>query len=149
MDRDRTRPGPADAVSFEARLRSSRVAVFILIPVLLITSVTILRASGITTRPVFALTGAAKDLPPAELASAAADAFELATTVGGSGYTFEVIQHGTMVQKDGGPALEDPDPADPAKTVESSSQPVGTYIERGSVTADCPASRILDNSCPG
>jgi hypothetical protein len=136
MDRDRTRPGPADAVSFEARLRSSRVAVFILIPVLLITSVTLLRASGITTRPVLALTGAARDLSPGELASAAADAFELATVVGGTGYTFEVVQHGTMVQKEGGPSLEAPDPSDPAETVESSTQPVGTYLERGVVTPD-------------
>jgi hypothetical protein len=136
MDRGRTRPETEDSISFEVRFRSSQALVLVLIPVLLVASVAVLRASGLTTRPVLAVTGAAKDLPPAELASAAADALELATTVGGSGYTFEVIQHGTMVQKDGGPALEGPDPADPAKTVEVGSQPIGTYIERGSVTAD-------------
>lgn len=135
MDRYRARP-EADAITFEASRGSKRLAVLILVPILLVASIAVLRASGVTTRPSIFLTGAAKDMAPAELASTAADAFELATAVGGPGYTFEVVQHATLVARSEGPPIDDPDPASPEKAAETGSQVAGSYIERGTATPD-------------
>lgn len=134
MDRDRTRPEPGAATAFHERLQPGRVLVVALIPILLLASVAFVRASGITSRPRLVLAGAVANLTPAELAATAADALDLATAAGGPGYTFEIVQHGTVVAKADGPPIEVQDPADPAKSVTVDSHVVGTYLERGTVT---------------
>lgn len=129
------RDGPQfAAANFSGRLAGGRVMVALLVPILLVTSVALVRASGLTSRPRVALPGAAANMTPAELVVAAADAFELATATGGAGYTFEISQTGTLVAKPGGPLIEGPDPDDPGSTVETTSQVVGTYLERGTET---------------
>jgi hypothetical protein len=126
----------APAAAFHARIQpGGRILVIALIPIVLLASVAMARASGVTTRPRLALTTAVgAELTPTDLPAAAADALEVATTLDGTGYTFEIVQHGTIVAKPDGPAIEAPDPTDPAKTVEAESAMVGTYLERGTVT---------------
>jgi hypothetical protein len=127
-----TRRPEAPAASFNERLPSSRILVGVLIPVLLISAVVVARgnASRIANQ-VRAVTGAVTSMTPAELAATAADALEQAVGAGGSGITFEIIQHSTMVASDGGEKLEVPDPTDPRKTIEVDSVPMATYVERG------------------
>lgn len=134
MDRDRTRPETGAAAVFHERLQPGRILVIALVPILLLASVAFVRASGITAPSRLLLAGSVANLTPQELAAAAADLLESATATGGAGYTFEIVQHGTIVAKSDGPPLEIEDPDDPTTTRTVASHLVGTYLERGSVT---------------
>lgn len=125
--------GPAAV--FSDRLSGGRLLIIVLVPILLVASVALVRASGLTTRPTALLSaGAAANLSPSELAAGAADALNLATAVAGTGYTFEIVQHATVTARPDGEPLEIEDPADPTKTITVESVRAGTYLERGAVT---------------
>jgi hypothetical protein len=124
----------ADA-SFSGRLGAGRLLVTILIPVLMLASITFVRASGITSPSRTVLAAAVGSLTPREIREAAADALEKAVATGGAGYTFEIVQHATIAAKPGGPLIEIPDPLDRHKSLgEAATYALGTYLERGVVT---------------
>jgi hypothetical protein len=77
------------------------------------------------TRTSLAPTAGAPDAPPAELTAAAADVLEAATSPGGSGLTFEIVQRSAMHARDG-ETLAD----------KTTRHDLGTYLESGVVTPD-------------
>ena len=80
------------------------------------------------------LTAGAQDATPEQLTTVAADALDDAVT-SGTGFTFEIVQHSTIVARPGGPLVEIPDPIDRTKTLgEAPTYALGTYLERGFVT---------------
>jgi hypothetical protein len=107
-----------------------------LVPALLLGSVMVLRANGLTTRPPARLNAAATaSMSPASLTEAAATALEQATAAGAPGYTFDIVQHATLAAHPGGPLIEVPDPLDRTKSLgDAASYALGTYLERGSAT---------------
>jgi hypothetical protein len=89
--------------------------------------------------PPFATALAAPQLPGTGLdqLAVAADALAAAMATGGTGLTFEVVQHDSVHAKPGGPLIGVRDSADPAKVVaEVDEVAVNTVITRGAVTAD-------------
>jgi hypothetical protein len=74
-------------------------------------------APAIITVSVADITGGAPAGTPVELTAAAADLLEATTRAGGTGYRFEIVQRSTLVAREGGPLLDIPDPADPAKSL--------------------------------
>jgi len=77
------------------------------------------------------------DLPAAARLSLAADEVAVALGVGGSGFTFTVIERSTLQAKPGGPKVEIPDPIDRYKSLGFADQYyVGAVIADGSATPD-------------
>jgi hypothetical protein len=112
-------------------LHGSRVLVVALVPILLIATVTLVRASGLTSHlPAFLASGAER-LAPADLQARAAETLELATASEGNGVSFEIVQHSKLIARSDGPLLEVADPADPQKIISVPSVALGTYLERG------------------
>jgi hypothetical protein len=126
----RVRP-ETERVVFRRRLQGARPIVLVLVPLLLLATVALVRASGLPARPLSLLTAGAERLAPAELQTRAADALEQATGATGTGYSFEIVQRSTLVARPDRPPLEAPDPADPQKLVSVPSVALGTYLERG------------------
>jgi hypothetical protein len=107
--------------------------------VLLLTAAAILVArSGTNLDPY--LTGGLVDpavaaLSPSQLKSAAADKLEAATSKGGSGYAFEIVQTSTIAARPGGPLVDIPDPANGRVIIgQASEYPYYTLLEHGVVT---------------
>ena len=123
---ERTRPTSSGA-SFTARLASPRTLAIIAVPLLALGLVSVARAALAPAPPA----GIAAALPPAELTEIAADTLTQATAKGGTGYTFEIVQHATIAARAGGTPVEIGDPTDPARTVLVPSVAGGTYLERG------------------
>lgn len=74
---------------------------------------------------------------PDALRLAAADSFEAAIGVGGSGISFEVVQVNTLRARPDGPRIEIREPADPQKvTAIVDEYQLGIVLSRGGVTAD-------------
>ena len=136
MGRGQTRPEPGATISFDARINAGRVLVAVLIPALVLASVTVGRAALLANRPATSMTGAARDMTPAELTAAAADALELATAADGTGVSFDVVQQATLVERAGGATIDDPDPIDPGVPAATGSQIIGSYLERGVLSPD-------------
>jgi hypothetical protein len=78
---------------------------------------------GARTSP--APTAGAPDAPPAELTAAAADVLEAVTAPGGTGVTFEIVQHSVIHAREG-ETLAD----------KSTSHELGTYLESGFLVPD-------------
>lgn len=134
MTTDRIRFG-APGARYEGRLPGSRTLVLLLVPILLLASVALTRASGLTTRPAAVLApGAAATMAPEALTASAADLLEQATRKGGTGVTFAVVQRSRIEARPDGEPLELPDATDPTKHVVVEAIPAGTYLERGVVT---------------
>lgn len=109
MDSQHLRP-ESDSAVFHERLRGTRLIVALLVPVLLLATVALVRASGLVTGPTRVGLIGAQSLDPADLTAAAADSLEDTTKAGGSGYRFQIVQTSTMVAKPDGPRIEVPDP---------------------------------------
>jgi len=109
LDSQYLRP-ETDGAVFHERLRGTRLIVALLVPVLLLATVALVRASGVVTGPTAVGLIGAQSLDPADLTAAAADRLEDTTKAGGTGYRFQIVQTSTMVAKADGPRIEVPDP---------------------------------------
>jgi hypothetical protein len=82
--------------------------------------VALVLVAGLSSRlaspiPIAQAAAPALEGTPDEQLTVAADKIAAATAKGGSGFTFTVVSRSTLYQKEGGPLIEVPDPADPYK----------------------------------
>jgi hypothetical protein len=135
MDR---RPAKSTSVArFAEHLPARSILPAVLIPVLLLGGVVLARWYVTPQRVAVLAAGGPADMDPADLADAAATALEQATSFGGGGYRFEIIQTSTMVAKPDGPKIPVPDPSDPHKTLrQADSYYLNALLESGVVRSD-------------
>jgi hypothetical protein len=111
--------------------RASEVAVLLIVVAILAFVVFIRNGLG-RAADLQATMGAS----PVELTANAADKLAATTAKDGRGYTFEIVQRSTMVQRPGGPPIE-VDPKDTRQGPEFAQRyPLATYLESGFVTPD-------------
>src|SRR5690348_5911493 len=92
-----------DSARFHGRVQAGRFAVSAMVFIVLLGSIALIRASGVTVRPISWLhSGAVASLSPQELAAAAADSLDGAMSAAGTGLTFEVIQRSSVNAREGG-----------------------------------------------
>jgi hypothetical protein len=122
----------SDEAAFSTRFDRGGSWLVALLPIILVAGLLVVRATALDPRRS-AFAGAVAE--PAELLAAAADRLETATSSGGNGFTFEIVQTATIVARPGGPLVDIPDPVDPHKSLGSAeSYPLSTYLEHGVVT---------------
>ncbi len=104
----------SDEAAFSTRLERGRARLSVLLPVLLVAGLLVGRGAAAPS-VLSSLAGGAQSATPADLLASAADGLVSSTAVGGSGYSFEIVQTSTITAKPGGPKVEIPDPVDPKK----------------------------------
>lgn len=134
MDSQHLRP-ESDGAVFHERLRGTRLIVALLVPLLLLATVALVRASGVINGATLGPIGA-QSLDPADLTAAAADHLEDATKAGGPGYRFQIVQTSTMVAKPDGPRIEVPDPITGDTLRLADTYFLNSVIEQGVVRPD-------------
>lgn len=141
-----------DGPSFAARFAEHRRLTLLLLPMLLLGTVALARASSLAPSPpnVYLLTGGAGALPAPALTALAAEVLDAALAKGGGGIAFEIVQTSTITAVAGGPLVEIPDPADRSKSLGTAERyVVGTLIERGFATPDGYWMELLYGPEPG
>jgi hypothetical protein len=107
----------------------------VLLPALVIAIVALARGGLLPDRPL-GLGVAAQHADPAQLTAFSADVLEQATTSGGTGYRFEVLQTSTLVARPGGPRIAVPDPTGRGTAGMADRYFLHSLIEQGVVRPD-------------
>lgn len=126
----------SDGAVFHERLRRTRLIVALLVPLLLIATVALVRASGMVNGSTVSGLIGAQSLDPTDITAAAADLLEDTTKPGGSGYRFQIVQTSTMMAKPGGPRIAVPDPLTRGTLRMADTYFLNAIIEQGVVRPD-------------
>ena len=130
---DQRSPTPDDA-RFTGRLPGRHRVLLLALPLVLLAAILLARPMALARPTLLGLTAGAGEATPEQLTRVAADVLDDAVTAG-TGFTFEIVQHSTIVARPGGSLVEIPDPIDRTKTLgEAATYALGTYLERGFVT---------------
>jgi len=112
--------------------RSSRAGpALVLLPFILAALVAVARTIAPGPPTLLALTTGVESATPDQLTEAAADALELATAPGGTGYRFEIVQISTIVARPGGPLVPVPSETGRGSAGTTERYFLNSLIERG------------------